>query len=335
MHLPYVPAWWLPEGHTQTLWGKFFRKRFDVPMHIERLPTPDDDFLDMWRLTAEPSAPRLLVLHGLEGSPRSEFVTAIAKFAQELGWGVDVMVNRGCGDEMNRGPRYYFAGDSAELDTAYDHVRRTNPDSLLVICGISLGGNLLLKWLGERGEAAVEAIAGAVAVSVPFDLARSCRRIDAGSSRIYSRNFLRTMKPKALAKIAQHPGIASAEAVLRASSIWELDDAFTAVVHGFRDAADYYAQCSSIHFLSQIRVPTLLLSARDDPFHPTEILSEVAAIARTNRALMCDFPDRGGHVGFVTGTWPWSADYYAECRVIGYLLDSLAIKGAAEFRAFS
>lgn len=328
MHDRYIPAWWLPEGHSQTLWGKFFRKRYDVPMTVERISTPDQDFLDIWRLSAPESAPRIVVLHGLEGSPRSEFVTALATSAARRGWGLDVVVNRGCGDEMNRAPRYYYAGDSADFSTALAHILQTKPSAPLLLCGISLGGNLLLKWLGEHGANTPRSIVAAAAISVPFDLARSCRKIDSGTSRIYSQNFLRTMKPKALAKIAQHPGIASTEAVRQANSIWSLDDAFTAIVHGFRDAADYYAQCSSIRFLDSIRVPTLLLSARDDPFHPPEVLDEVAQIAVANRALTTDFPERGGHVGFVSGRLPWRTVDYAAVRIIAYFQQQISTKHA-------
>ncbi|MEP7345891.1 MAG: alpha/beta fold hydrolase [Gemmatimonadaceae bacterium] len=298
-------------------------------MVVERVTTPDNDFLDIWRLPASDSAPRLVALHGLEGSPRSEFITALAKGAQERGWGMDVVVSRGCGEEMNRAPRYYYAGDSADFATAYAHILRTHPNAPLLLCGVSLGGNMLLKWLGEQGEDLPTSVIAAAAISVPFDLARSCRRIDSGSSRIYSRNFLRTMKPKALAKIAQHPGIASVEAVRSADSIFSLDDAFTAIVHGFRDAADYYTQCSAIRFLERIRVPTLLLSARDDPFHPPEVLNEVAEIAGRNAALATDFPERGGHVGFVGGNWPWKTIDYAEVRVLAFLEQQLAASGAA------
>ena len=323
MHNRYVPAWWLPGGHSQTLWGKFLRKRYHVPMTVERLTTSDGDFLEVWRMAASDTSPRLVVLHGLEGTPRSEFITGLARRAQNLSWGLDVVVNRGCGEEMNRAARYYYAGDSPDFETAFTHIRTTHPDAPLFLCGISLGGNLLLKWLGEHGDSLPGSVRAAAAISVPFDLARSCRRIDSGSSRIYSRNFLRTMKPKALAKIAQHPGIASADAVQRADSIWALDDAFTAIVHGFRDANDYYTQCSSIRFIEGIRVPTLLLSARDDPFHPPEVLDEVTEIARRNSVLTLDFPDRGGHVGFVSGYWPWQPIDYAGVRVLAFMSQHL------------
>lgn len=319
MHEPFIPAWWLPEGHSQTLWGKFFRRRHDVPWIVERIPTPDDDFLDIYRLPAPPTAPRIVLLHGLEGGPSSGFVTALADSARRSSWGFDVVVNRGCGGEINLAPRYYFAGDSADFSTALAHVGRTHPRSPLLLCGISLGGNVLLKWLGELGASFPRAVLAAAAVSVPFDLARSCRRIDSGVSRIYSRNFLSTMKPKALAKIEQYPGIASPEAVGHASSIWALDDSFTSIVHGYRDAADYYARCSSLQFLDRIRCPTLLLSARDDPFHPPEVLDEVRQVASVNRMLTLDFPDKGGHVGFVSGRWPWRTADYAKARVFSFL----------------
>jgi predicted alpha/beta-fold hydrolase len=325
MHDQFVPAWWLPDGHSQTLWGKFFRKRHDVPMIVERLETHDDDFLDMWRLHAPQAAPRLVVLHGLEGSPRSEFITALAQGAQQRGWGLDVPVHRGCGEEMNRAPRYYYAGDSKDFDAAISHILKSHPTAPLLLCGISLGGNQLLKWLGEHGTQLPASVVAACAISVPFDLARSCSHIDSGLSRIYSRNFLRTMKPKALAKIAQHPGIASSASVRRANSIWSLDNAFTAVVHGFRDAADYYDQCSSIRFLDRIRLPTLLLSARDDPFHPASVLDDVHSIAQRNRALALDFHDRGGHVGFVGGPWPWRAVDYAQIAVLRFMDQRLRI----------
>jgi predicted alpha/beta-fold hydrolase len=305
-------------------------------MVSERISTPDNDFLDIWRVPAGRGAPRIVVLHGLEGNHQSEFVTALAKSAHDRSWGLDVVVYRGCGAEMNRGPRYYFAGDSQELDTALAHVLRTCPEAPLFLCGISLGGNLMLKWLGERGSDLPSTLVSASAISVPFDLARSCRHVDLGVSRLYSRNFLRTMKPKALAKVAQHPGIASVDAIRHADSIWSLDDAFTAIVHGFRDAEDYYTKCSSIRFLDTVRLPTLLLSARDDPFHPPEVLDEVTRIARKNQALLCDFPLRGGHVGFVSGRLPWKPNYYAEARVLAFMEESLlSFKASMQSRAAS
>jgi predicted alpha/beta-fold hydrolase len=328
MSTRYVPAWWLPDGHSMTLWARVFRPRHLVDARRERIATPDDDFVDIWRMAdADADAPRVVVFHGLEGDHRSPYVAALMRGAQELGWGADAAVHRGCGGEMNRAPRYYFAGDSDAIDLVVSHVARSNPRAPLFVCGISLGANMVLKWLGERGALAPPTLVAAAAVSTPFDLARSSRRIETGVSRIYTWNFLRSMRPKAIAKIDQHPGIASREAVARARTIWDLDDAFTAPVHGFLGAQDYYSRSSSLAFLHAIRVPTLLLSARDDPFHPPGVLDEVTALAVENPALVLDFPPRGGHVGFVGGRWPWRATFYAEERVISFFHSRLRATG--------
>jgi hypothetical protein len=205
------------------------------------------------------------------------------------------------------------------------------PQAPLVLAGVSLGGNVLLKWLGEQGTTIDPRVKAAAAVSVPFDLAGSSRHIDQGLSRIYSRRFLRSLKVKALAKIVRHPGIADPRAVASASTLWDFDDAFTGPVHGFAGAEDYYARSSSIHFLSSIRVPTLLLSARDDPFHPPGLLDEVEQIARRNASLEVEFVERGGHVGFIEGTTPWTVSSYAERRTVEFANSVLAMSrsGAA------
>ena len=199
-----------------------------------------------------------------------------------------------------------------------------DPRSPLSLVGFSLGGNVLLKYLGERGDDLPPQLHSAAAVSVPFDLARSCAHMERGFTRLYGWNFLKSLKRKALEKLDQHPGIANRDRVIAARTLWEFDDAFTAVAHGFRDAADYYQRSSSIHFLDRIRVPTLLLSARDDPFHPYEVLDDVARIADANSALRTEFTDRGGHVGFLEGAHPWRTANYAERRIVHFCESMLA-----------
>lgn len=189
----------------------------------------------------------------------------------------------------------------------------------LVLAGVSLGGNVLLKYLGELGSSLPAAVRGAAAVSVPFDLERGCRHIMHGFSKVYDRHFLRTLKQKAFAKLDRYPGLFDPAALERARSIYDFDDAVTAPVHGFADAHDYYSRSSSIGFLDRIRVPTLLLSAVDDPFLPTDVLDEVRAIAATNPELALEFTADGGHVGFVAGRLPWAPRYYAEWRVCQFL----------------
>jgi predicted alpha/beta-fold hydrolase len=307
-----------------TVWGKFARERVALPTVTERWTTPDNDFLDLVRLPAEGNAPRLVILHGLEGTPQSHYVGGLFNAAAARGWGADLLIFRGCGDELNRAARSYHSGETSDLDFVVRRLSHAHSSAPIVLAGVSLGGNVLLKWLGESGSALPSAVVAAVGVSVPFDLARSCRHIDSGFSRVYSWNFLRTLKSKALKKIGQHPRLASVDAVERSHSLWSFDDAFTSVAHGFRDAADYYARSSSLQFLSDIRVPTLLISACDDPFYPDGLLDSVRDMVRENPSVVTEFHARGGHVGFVEGTSPRHARYYLDRRVTGFLAQALS-----------
>jgi uncharacterized protein len=315
-----------------TLWGKFLRRSSTPPTTTERWTTPDADFLDIVSVQAPAGAPRLIILHGLEGSARSHYVGGLLAGARARGWGADVLVFRGCGGEMNRAARTYHSGETTDLDFVIGRIQARHPASPILLCGISLGGNVLLKWIGEQGDHAPEQLVAAVAISVPFDLAQSCAHIDQGVSRMYSRHFLRSLRRKALGKIAQHPTLADPDAVRRSRTLRSFDDAFTSLAHGFRDATDYYAQSSSLQFLTDIRVPTLLLSARDDPFHPPELLDDVARRAGKNPHLVCEFLDRGGHVGFVGGAWPWRPEYYGELRALEFLAEELAAFSAPELQ---
>jgi predicted alpha/beta-fold hydrolase len=185
--------------------------------------------------------------------------------------------------------------------------------------GVSLGGNVLCKLLGEYGHVLPEQVVGAVAMSVPFDLARASRHIGRGFGVIYEKFFLKSLIPKALAKIDRHPELAALRRVTGARTLWEFDDAFTAPLHGFRDAADYYARASSLTYLTRIQIPTLLLNAVDDPFLPSEVLDEVRQAVRGNAAVEVEFPARGGHVGFTAGRRPWNPWYYGEWRAAEFL----------------
>jgi uncharacterized protein len=315
----YRPAWWVPGRHAQTIWGRVFRRRRLPPLRTERWTTPDGDFLNMLRMDASADAPRLFVLHGLEGTVRSHYVSGLMAHARQRGWGADLMLFRGCGGELNTQPRFYHSGETGDLDFALNRVMREHPDSPIVMVGVSLGGNVLLKWLGEHGQAAPRAVRGGVAISVPFDLERGARHLQRGFSRIYDRHFLRSLKRKALLKLERIPGFVDAEAVRRARSIYEFDDCFTAPVHGFTDAGDYYKRSSSLRFVHAIRRPTLLISAVDDPFLPPEVLGEVRVAVRDNPCVTLEFPARGGHVGFVSGRVPWRPVYYAEWRAVEFL----------------
>jgi predicted alpha/beta-fold hydrolase len=319
----YTPAWWVPGAHLHTLWGRLVRRGPRVPTHAERWETPDGDFVDVRRLEAPAGAPRLLLLHGLEGTPRSHYVRGILAEARRRGWGADLLVFRGCGGELNRARRFYHSGETADAAYFLDRVAAEYPETPLLLAGVSLGGNVLLKLLGERGRDLPAQVKGAAAVSVPYDLMRSSRHIDQGFSRVYQRHFLRSLRRKALAKLERYPDLVPAGTLDQVETMYAFDDRVTAPIHGFRDAADYYERSSSIRWLDRIRVPALLLSAIDDPFLPPDVLEEVRRIAAGNPMLEVEFVDRGGHVGFVSGHLPWRPLYYAEWRLGEYFAGRL------------
>ena len=289
----------------------------------ERWPTPDDDFLDLHRIDAPAGAPRLLILHGLEGTVRSHYAGGLLHEAQRRGWAADLLIFRSCGDEPNRALRLYHSGETSDLDFVVRGLIASDPTRPLLIVGVSLGGNVLLKWLGEQGTRTPRQLLSAAAVSVPFDLARGSRYLDRGFSRLYQAHFLRSLRRKALEKSARFPEAIRPDVVLRPRTLYEFDDLVTAPVHGFRDADDYYSRSSSLPYLARIRVRTLLLSARDDPFLPAAVLDEVREIARENPSLQAEFVEHGGHVGFISGSLPWRPLYYAEWRVAEFLASAM------------
>jgi predicted alpha/beta-fold hydrolase len=311
------------------MWGRLTRRRLTTPVRVERWTTPDNDILELRRLDspsdASSSTPHLVFLHGLEGGVHSHYVANLFAEAARRRWSADLVLFRGCGTELNRTRRFYHSGETSDLDFVLRRIVAERPETPIGLAGVSLGGNVLLKWLGERSEGDVpSAVRGAVAVSVPFDLARGCRYLSQGFSHVYERFFLRSLVAKARQKLLQHPGLFDPDALDRVRTLWDFDDVVTAPVHGFRDALDYYTQSSSIHYLPRIQVSTLLLSAVDDPFLPPEVLEDVRAIARHNPALALEFVRRGGHVGFISGRLPWRPLYYAEWRVADFLASQFA-----------
>jgi uncharacterized protein len=331
----YTPAWWVPGAHLQTLWGKLVRRAPGVVTRVERWTTPDGDEVELRRLDAPAGAgpvPRLLLLHGLEGTIASVYLLGALAEARARGWSADVLIFRTCNGEMNRARRLYHSGETSDLDFVVRRLVQANPTQPLVAAGFSLGGNVLLKWLGEQGTGAPPQVRGAAAVSVPFDLERGSRHIERGFARIYGRHFMRTLRSKARAKLSAYPDLFDPAALDRARTLFDFDDAVTAPVHGFQDAHDYYSRASSINFLARIRRPTLLLSAQDDPFLPPDVLDDVAARARGNSCLHLEFHRRGGHVGFVSGRNPFRPRYYAEWRVVDFLdgLVDPSVRGSAD-----
>ena len=309
----YRAPWWLPGGHLQTVYA-VLAPAPRVPWRRERIETPDGDFVDLdWVSTSTPDdAPVVVVLHGLEGSSTSHYAIGLLRHAKAQGWRAGVLNFRSCSGEPNRLPRFYHSGDTADLDAVVRHLLRSDPARRLGLVGVSLGGNVLLKWLGERGAAAAQVVRRAAAVSAPLDLAAAGHALDRGvNRRLYTRVFLASLKAKVSAKIALRHVTLEKGRLSRVRTLREFDDLFTAPLHGFRDADDYWTRASSASWLEHIRVPTLVLNARNDPFLPRAALE--SATRKVSRDVVLEFPASGGHAGF-PGRGQWLAR-----RVIEFL----------------
>jgi predicted alpha/beta-fold hydrolase len=319
----FRPPWWARNGHLQTIWGPLFR-RDQLPLRRERLATPDGDFVDLDWLDGDelgPAAPRLLVLHGLEGSSRSHYVSGLLRMGRAAGWRGVAFNFRSCSGELNRLPRFYHSGETGDLAWVVDSLAGRAPGVPIGAVGVSLGGNVLLKWLGEVGERAPSAIVGAVGISVPFDVAACARVLDHGVHRlVYAANFLRTMRSKVIEKAARYPGYVDVAAARRARSFARYDRVVTAPLNGFRDEVDYWVRASSGPYLPRIRRSTLLLGAHDDPIVPGRTLPDPRRLSSHVRA---EFTERGGHAGFLEGRWPWRFTSWAERRAIEFLTAAL------------
>jgi predicted alpha/beta-fold hydrolase len=304
--LNYIAPWWLPGGNLQTIWPALYARRVfgSTPQYRrERWATPDGDFIDVDFLVpaASPAQPLLVLFHGLEGSSRSHYAEAFADFAQERGWAFAVPHFRGCSGELNLGPRAYHSGDFEEIGWVLQRLAAAHAGPVLAV-GVSLGGNALMRWAGEMGAAAAGVVDGVASVSSPIDLAAGGRAIGLGFNRlVYTRMFLRTMVPKALQKLQQHPGLFDRDRLMRARDLYEFDNIFTAPLHGFRDTDDYWARASAKPHLHRIRVPALVVNALNDPFVPA---SSLPAAHEVGAHVTLWQPAGGGHVGFPQGRLP-------------------------------
>lgn len=290
-----APAW-LPGGNLQTLYPALLARRAPVSYRRERWNTPDGDFIDLdWTAAAAGEDKPLLVLfHGLEGSSNSHYARGLMHDAVQRGWGGVVVHFRGCSGEINRLPRAYHSGDSAEIDWILRRLRALHKGTLFA-AGVSLGGNALLKWLGEQREAAQKVVHRAAAISAPVDLHAAGHALEQGFNMIYTNNFLVTMKQKSFAKLNMHQGLFDPEKLRATRTLREFDDLITAPLHGFAGVDDYYTRASSKPLLMSVAVQTLLLNARNDPFLPETALPEPSMLSTAVSAL---FPAAGGHVGF-------------------------------------
>ncbi|WP_244847972.1 hydrolase [Caballeronia sp. SL2Y3] len=315
----YSAPRWLPTSHAQTIVPALFGRKPAVRYRRERWDTPDGDFIDVDWLAHDDAtrpastAPLFVLFHGLEGNSDSHYARTMMAAAHARGWHGVVPHFRSCSGPMNRLPRFYHLADSAEVDWILRRLRERHAGPI-VAAGVSLGGNVLLHWLCERGTDA-SIISAAAAISAPLDVHAGGQAISQGFGMIYTRSFLKSLKKKALAKLDQFPGLYDRHAVLAARTLYEFDNVVTAPLHGFRDADHYWTTATIRAHLNRIEVPALVLNARNDPFLPERALPSQAEVSAS---VTLDQPNHGGHVGFMTGPFPGRIDWLSS-RVFGYL----------------
>ena len=316
----FRPAWWLPGPHAQTLWPVLFHRPVRPALAPETLELPDGDFVDLlW--TAPGSGPVVAILHGLEGGIHSHYAPGMLAAIHAAGWQAVFMYFRGCSGRHNRLARSYHSGDTGDIGFLLDTLRARFPGARLAAVGFSLGGNALLKYLGEGAGRTI--LSSAVAVSVPFLLAAGADRLNRGFSRVYQRHLLRRLRRKIRDKFGANrkaDAPIALDLVPSLDSFWRFDDAVTAPLHGFSGVDDYYRRSSCRPYLRGIEIPTLIIHALDDPFLSPEAVPGPAELAKN---VTLELSPRGGHVGFIAGGAPCSAKYWLESRVTDYLRNHL------------
>jgi predicted alpha/beta-fold hydrolase len=309
----FNPAWWLPGPHFQTLWASLVCPKIDLDICWEQFELPDGDFLDLaW--VGKGKGPIILVLTGLTGNIHSSYVKRILKSVAQHDFRAVLMHFRGCSGVPNRLPRSYHAGETRDLQAVIDALKQREPNTPILAVGYSLGGNVLLKWLGETAER--NPLIGAVAVSVPFEVGRSAKHLNTGFARFYQWKLLRNLCAAYTKKFKSlSPKIAPVD-IKPLRTIVEFDEAVTAPLHGFKNAADYYKKSSSRQFLSNIHIPTLILHAYDDPFTP---LSSLPDDFEVSPMVSLSYSFKGGHVGFISGTYPWQPQFWLDETIMEYV----------------
>jgi predicted alpha/beta-fold hydrolase len=327
----FRPAPWAPGPHFQTLGARVLRPSDSPFVRRERLTTPDEDFLDLdWTADPGPDAPVVLVMHGLEGSAQRRYMRNVCREINRAGMLAVALNFRGCSGEPNKAPHYYHSGKTDDPELVLTTLRERFPGRRVGALGFSLGGNVLLKLLGERSDGGRGLVDAAVAISVPYDLAAGCDLLERSlMGRFYSSYFLRSLQSKLRLKDQVLRKIVDLEAAIRARTIREFDDRVTALLHGFGSAAEYYADSSSIRYLEGVLVPTLMLHAVDDPFLPADFIPDDEAGA--NPHLHLALQPLGGHVGFLEGS-PRNPSFWAEeegARFLAELLGARAPESGA------
>jgi len=314
---PFKPAWWCRNPHLQTLWPVFFRRHLRPAIRRERLELPDGDFVDLdW--TQNDKGPIVILFHGLEGGTRSHYARAMLSILPRHGMRGVLMHFRGCSGVPNRLQRAYHSGDTGDIDFLIRTLKKREPHTPMAAIGYSLGGNALLKWLGEQGNAAP--LDGAVAVSVPFLLQESSARLNRGISRIYQHHLMQSLKMGVRRKAEFLPPPVPVRDVESMKSFFDFDNRITGPLHGFRDAPHYYSASSSRQYLNRIRIPTLIVHSSDDPFMPATVIPTTQELSPH---ITFALQGRGGHVGFVSGGSPWRPQYWLDSVIPDWLIRTL------------
>jgi predicted alpha/beta-fold hydrolase len=318
--IPFRSPAWLPGGHAQTIYP-YFLARPTVEYRRERIATPDGDFWDFDWLAERPGVvadtPLVVLFHGLEGGAQSHYALMLMALLAARGWRGVIPHFRGCGGEPNLLPRAYHSGDHEDVGAMLTALReRVGPRTPIYAVGVSLGGSALLNWIGRVGTNAHKTLVAAATVSAPLDLMAAGIAIGQGLNRIYTRYFLSTLKPKGLDMARRFPGLLDPNSIARARTMWDFDDAVTAPLHGFAGANDYWTRASSKGWLAEVKLPTLVLNARNDPFVPRISLPGATQVST---AVHLEQPDTGGHVGFMTGPAPGRLDWLPQ-RLLAYFV---------------
>jgi predicted alpha/beta-fold hydrolase len=322
---PFKPAWWLPSGHLQTIWPVLCRRRKKrLAVQYERVELPDGDFVDLVWVAATRSQhgmPLILILHGFEGSIRSHYATTMLSLFSQQGWRGVFMHFRGCSGEPNRLARCYHSGETSDLAHVTQILCEREPDTSFAAIGFSLGGNVLLKWLGETGTQ--NPLQAAIAVSAPFELGKTSLQMQHGFAKVYQWYFLKCLRERLLCKFQCVPTPIDLQVLSRLRTLYEFDNKVTAPLHGFVDAEDYYHVSSSRQYLSSIRVPTLLVHAKDDPLMTQDVIPQPHELSEY---VKLEVTEAGGHVGFVAGRFPWRPKYWLEQRVPAFFQEHLSVR---------
>jgi uncharacterized protein len=316
---PYVAPKWLRGGNAQTIYPYLVRQKPLFVYRRVRWALEDGDFIDVDWLDGNADAPLVVIFHGLEGGSNSHYIISIKNILQQYGWHSVVIHFRGCSGEPNRLPRAYHAGDSAEIDwmvrrIVQEHRQDCTDYQPVYAIGVSLGGNALLKWLGEQGEQATDWLNGVTAISVPLDLAAAGAALDSGFNQVYTHHFLSTLKRKAFDKLKKFPDLFDARALSRCRTIYDFDNIVTAPLHGFKNTDDYWRLSSSKQFLPYVQVPTLVINARNDPFMPASVLPGRTEVSK---AVTLEYPEEGGHAGFIQSPFPGRLDWLPK-RIVSF-----------------